>query len=158
MPPPLHVALFEPEIPGNAGNVARLCAAIGAPLHLIGRLGFSFLHPRAKRAAMDYADRVEMHRHIAFSDLLQALPDARVWAFTTRAERSLWDADFSPGDILLFGPESRGLPETVLEQCSGSCLRIPMLPGTRSLNLGTAVGIGAYECLRQCGGGGGPYV
>jgi tRNA (cytidine/uridine-2'-O-)-methyltransferase len=150
--PPLHIALLEPEIPGNAGNVARLCAAVGAPLHLIGRLGFSFSHPRAKRAAMDYWEQVEVHRHVNFQDFVDVAGNARVWAFTTRASRSLWDATFQRGDFLLFGPESRGLPDTVLRALETRTLRIPMLSTARSLNLGTSVGVGAYECLRQLGG------
>jgi tRNA (cytidine/uridine-2'-O-)-methyltransferase len=150
--PPLHIALLEPEIPGNAGNVARLCAAIGAPLHLIGRLGFSFSHPRARRAAMDYWAQVEVHRHISFQDFLQVAGDAGVWAFTTRAQRTIWDATFRRGDFLLFGPESRGLPDSILQSLEPRTVRIPMVASARSLNLGTSVGVGAYECLRQLGG------
>jgi tRNA (cytidine/uridine-2'-O-)-methyltransferase len=145
------IALYEPEIPPNAGNVARLCAATGCSLHLIGRLGFSFRHPDAQRAAMDYWEHVELHRHLNFDDFLEGIHPGRLWAFTTRADRSLWQADFRSGDILLFGPESRGLPEDILNSPLCSPVRIPMLADARSLNLASAAAIGLYEALRQTG-------
>lgn len=148
---PVHVALYEPEIPGNAGAVARTCGAAGAPLHLIGRLGFSFTHPKAKRALMDYWQHVDYTVHTAWEDFAARVEGRRIWAFTTKAERSFWDADFAPGDVLLFGPESRGLPDEVLATAPGRALRIPMRPETRSLNLSTSVGIALYEALRQTG-------
>lgn len=148
-PSALDVALYEPEIPGNAGGVARLCGATGSPLHLIGRLGFSFDHPKARRAVMDYWGNVTSHRHVAWEDFVEATVGRRVWMLTTRADRTLWEADFAPGDVLLFGPESRGLPEHLLEADPERCIRIPMLPSARSLNLSTAVGIALYEALRQ---------
>ena len=147
-PGQIAIALFEPEIPGNAGNVARLCAATGAELHLIGRLGFSLRHPDARRAAMDYWNRVETHRHIAWSDFRSSLSDRRIVAFSTRGEHALWDASFQPGDTLLFGPESRGLPDDLLKSAD-LVVRIPMRPEERSLNLGTSAGIAMYEALRQ---------
>jgi tRNA (cytidine/uridine-2'-O-)-methyltransferase len=100
--------------PRQRGCVARLCAATGSPLHLIGRLGFSFQHPKAKRAMMDYWEGVQMERHVNYEDFAAATAGRTVWAFSTRAERTFWDARFSPGDVLLFGPESRGLPEPLL--------------------------------------------
>jgi tRNA (cytidine/uridine-2'-O-)-methyltransferase len=148
----MDVALYEPEIPGNAGGVARLCGATGSPLHLIGRLGWSFAHPKAKRAVMDYWDNVDMRRHDAWEDFESSMAGRRVWMLTTRAEGTIWDADFSADDVLLFGPESRGLPEHVLAADPERCIRIPMLPTARSLNLSTAVGIALYEALRQSGG------
>ncbi len=150
--PLMEVALYEPEIPGNAGGVARLCGATGSPLHLIGRLGFSFAHPKAKRAVMDYWEDVDVRRHVAWEDFAESVEGRRVWMLTTRAQRTIWDADFAPGDVLLFGPESRGLPEALLASAPERCLRIPMAPGARSLNLATAVGIALYEALRQTGG------
>ncbi len=144
----IDVALYEPEIPGNAGAIARTCGATGAPLHLIGRLGFSFTHPKAKRALMDYWQHVEYHVHVAWADFAERVEGRRVWMFTTKAERELWDAEFAPGDVLLFGPESRGLPDDVLAT-SPHHVRIPMRPETRSLNLSTAAGVGLYEALRQ---------
>jgi tRNA (cytidine/uridine-2'-O-)-methyltransferase len=149
---PIHVALYEPEIPGNAGNVARLCGATGSPLHLIGRLGFSFSHPKAKRAVMDYWDNVEHRHHVSWEDFVQAIEGRRIWMLTTKAQRTIWEAEFAPGDVLLFGPESRGLPEALLASAPERCLRIPMVPGARSLNLGTSVGVSLYEALRQTGG------
>jgi tRNA (cytidine/uridine-2'-O-)-methyltransferase len=149
LPDPVHVALYEPEIPPNAGNVARLCAATGSPLHLIGRLGFSFTHPRAKRAVMDYGQDVDYTRHVAWDDFAAAVAGRRVWKLTTKGERTLWEADFAPGDVLLFGPESRGLPDDLLAADPARNLRIPMRSGARSLNLATAVGVVLYEAIRQ---------
>lgn len=143
------LALFEPEIPANAGSIARLCAATSTPLHLIGRLGFSFRHPDARRAGMDYWERVELHRHVNFGEFLGAVSGRRIWAFSTKAERSFWTANFQADDILLFGPESRGLPADLLQSFSASSLVIPMVAATRSLNLATSAGIGLYEALRQ---------
>ena len=147
-----HVALYEPEIPPNAGNVARLCGATGSPLHLVGRLGFSFTHPKAKRAVMDYWEDVDYRHHVTYDDFARAVAGRRVWKLTTKGERTIWDADFAPGDVLLFGPESRGLPEALLAAAPERCLRIPMVPGARSLNLATAAGIALYEALRRTGG------
>lgn len=148
----VHVALYEPEIPGNAGNVARLCAATGSPLHLIGRLGFSFQHPKAKRAVMDYWESLELHRHVNYDDFAAATSGARVWMLTTRATRSFWDVSFEMGDVLLLGPESRGLPDSLLAAAPERALRIPILSSTRSLNLGTATAVVLYEALRQLRG------
>jgi tRNA (cytidine/uridine-2'-O-)-methyltransferase len=145
------LALFEPEIPSNAGNIARLCAATGTPLHLIGRLGFSFRHPDAKRAGMDYWASVELHRHITYDDFTEAAHGRRVWGFTTRGADSLWDVAFAADDVLLFGPESRGLPEALLTALHPRIVRIPMRTGTRSLNLSSAAAAGLYEALRQTG-------
>ena len=150
--PSIDIALYEPEIPPNAGNVARLCAATGTPLHLIGRLGFSFAHPKAKRAVMDYWDAVEVHRHVAWDDFAAATAGRRTWLLTTKAERTIRDVEFAPGDVLVLGPESRGLPDAVLAAAPERCLRIPMVDGARSLNLATAAGIALYEALRQTGG------
>lgn len=149
LPEPIHVALYEPEIPGNAGAVARTCGATGAPLHLIGRLGFSFTHPKAKRALMDYWQHTEYHQHPSWADFLAHVGPRRIWKLTTKAGTSLWEARFEPGDMLLFGPESRGLPEELLAEDPARALRIPMRPETRSLNLSTAVGVALYEALRQ---------
>jgi tRNA (cytidine/uridine-2'-O-)-methyltransferase len=148
-PNQIAVALYEPEIPGNAGAIARTCGATGAPLHLIGKLGFSFTHPRAKRALMDYWQHVEYHVHVAWPDFAAHIEGRRTWMFTTRAERGLWETEFAPGDVLVFGPESRGLPDDVLATAPDRHVRIPMRPKTRSLNLSTAVGVALYEALRQ---------
>ena len=151
---PIHVALYEPEIPPNAGNVARLCGATGSPLHLIGRLGFSFNHPQAKRAVMDYWEDVDYTHHVTWSDFAAAVEGRRIWMLTTKGERTLWEADFESGDVLLFGPESRGLPDDILARDPERCLRIPMRPGARSLNLATSAGIALYEAIRCAAGSG----
>jgi len=143
---PLSVALFEPEIPGA---IARTCGAAGAPLHLIGKLGFSFTHPKARRALMDYWQHVEYHVHVAWEDFAKAVEGRRVWMLTTKAERGIWEVEFAPGDVLLLGPESRGLPEWILDEAPERHVRIPMRPETRSLNLSTAAGVALYEALRQ---------
>lgn len=143
------VALYEPEIPGNAGNIARVCAATGTPLHLIGRLGFSFNHPAAKRAAMKYWDQVEVHRHTAYEDFETAVAGRTVWMFSTKGRVELWDADLQTSDVLLFGPESRGLPDDLLKRDPAHTIRIPMRPDVRSLNLSNTVAIGLFEALRR---------
>ncbi|MBV9109502.1 MAG: hypothetical protein JO306_08865, partial [Gemmatimonadetes bacterium] len=117
--------------------------------HLIGRLGFSFHHPKAKRAVMDYWKDVDYTHHVAWADFEQAVSGRRTWMLTTKGERTLWEAEFAPGDVLLFGPESRGLPDDLLARDPARCLRIPMRPGARSLNLATSVGIALYEAIRQ---------
>lgn len=152
----VSLALYEPEIPGNAGNIARLCAATGTPLHLIGRLGFSFRHPAATRAAMDYWDRLDLHRHAAYSDFAAATAGRTVWMLSTGGRIGLWEADFRPGDILLFGPESRGLPDDLLERDPTRVVKIPMVPEVRSLNIASSAAIALYEALRRTGWSPGP--
>jgi tRNA (cytidine/uridine-2'-O-)-methyltransferase len=151
----LHVALFEPEIPPNTGNIARLCAATGCVLHLIGRLGFRIDDKQLKRAGLDYWHAVDIRQHdsfIAFESTLD--PDTRIFCLSARAVRHHTSARYQPGDVLLFGPESRGLPAEVLQRHAERTLTIPM-PGSgvvRSLNLSTAAGIVVYEALRQLHG------
>jgi tRNA (cytidine/uridine-2'-O-)-methyltransferase len=149
-PAVLHVALWEPEIPPNTGNVARLCAATGTVLHLIGRLGFRLDDRALRRAGLDYWPHVDLRRHASFADFEASLSGARLFCFSAHAERLYTAAAYQDGDCLLFGSESRGLPPSVLGRCGARCLRIPHLTGhVRSLNLATAVGIGLYEALRQ---------
>jgi tRNA (cytidine/uridine-2'-O-)-methyltransferase len=126
-----------------------VCAATGTPLHLIGRLGFSFDHPAAKRAAMKYWEQVEVHRHTAYQDFEAAVADRTVWMFSTRGQVELWDAGLGPADVLLFGPESRGLPDDLLQRDPAHTVRIPMRPAVRSLNLSNTVAIGLFEALRR---------
>jgi tRNA (cytidine/uridine-2'-O-)-methyltransferase len=145
----LSVALFEPEIPHNAGAVARLCAATGAPLHLIGRLGFSFRHPDARRAGMDYWQQVSLQRHVSYAEFRGQMDERPIWMLSTRGELRYWDARFATDDVLLFGSESRGLPAELLAAEPSRVLRIPMRSEARSLNLSTAVAIVLYEALRQ---------
>ncbi len=145
-----HVVLYQPEIPPNTGNVGRLCLAAGAVLHLIEPLGFSLEDKWLKRAGLDYWEQVEVRRWPDWAAFEAALPpEARVWLFTTKSEAPYWDVSFLPGDYLVFGRETRGLPEALLEQHAERCLTIPMKAGTRSINLATAVGIVLFEGVRQ---------
>src|SRR5215217_1558406 len=146
----LHVALWEPEIPPNTGNVARLCAATGTRLHLIGRLGFRLDDRSLKRAGLDYWDAVDVVRHTTFEEFEESLGGGRVWCVETPAERPYTRAEFADGDCLLFGGESRGLPAAVRAKYADTVIGIPMPTGrVRSLNLATAVGVVLYEALRQ---------
>lgn len=148
----LHVALWEPEIPPNTGNIARLCAATGAELHLIGRLGFRLDDRSLRRAGLDYWDAVTIHRHATLEAFDAALAGVRVYCLSTRGATPYTTAQFQDGDCLLFGSESRGLPPSVLTRHADRTFRIPMPGGkVRSLNLATAVGIVLYEALRQTG-------
>ena len=145
----LHVVLYEPEIPQNTGNIARLCAVAGAALHLIEPLGFFLDDRRLKRAGLDYWDAVEVHRYRGWDAFAGAHPRGNKWYFTTKGRKSYTAVKFSPGDFLVFGPEARGLPAAILDSAPGACLRLPMRPGARSLNLANAVAVGIYEALRQ---------
>jgi tRNA (cytidine/uridine-2'-O-)-methyltransferase len=146
----LHVALWEPEIPPNTGNIARLCAATGARLHLIGRLGFRLDDKSLKRAGLDYWDAVDVVRHVTFAEFEAAIAPARIWCVDNPAETTYTRAEFRDSDCLLFGSETKGLPDGVRERFAGRLLNIPMPTGhVRSLNLATAVGIVLYEALRQ---------
>ena len=147
-----RVALVEPEIPPNTGNIARLCAANRVSLHIVGAAGFRLDDKAVRRAGLDYWPEVLLQRHPNLQNLHESLPDARFLYLTTKAERSYTDWDFADGDCLVFGRETRGLPEEVLRSNWDRCLTIPMLnPNVRSLNLATAVGIVLYEALRQTG-------
>jgi tRNA (cytidine/uridine-2'-O-)-methyltransferase len=152
----LHIALWEPEIPPNTGNIARLCAATGADLHLIGRLGFHLDDRSLKRAGLDYWEAVSVreHRSLAeFEAFLASADDhasARIFCFSAHAVTPYTRVHYQPGDCLLFGSETRGLPPSVLDQHREGAVTIPMPAGrVRSLNLATVVGIGLYEALRQ---------
>ncbi len=148
----LRVTLVEPEIPPNTGNVARLCAAARVPLHVVGATGFRMDDRALRRAGLDYWPEVELHRHRDLEALGDALPGARFLYLTTKAEASYAEWPFSADDCLVFGPETRGLPEELLRANWERCLTIPMLnPQVRSLNLATSVGIVLYEALRQTG-------
>ncbi len=151
-PSGLHVALLEPEIPPNTGNIARLCGATFTPLHLVGQLGFRTDDKALKRAGLDYWHAVEIHYHLSLETLAATLPDSRLLYFSTKAERVYTDFEYAANDCLVFGRETRGLPEAVLRANWERCLRLPMPnPQIRSLNLATSVGIALYEALRQIG-------
>jgi tRNA (cytidine/uridine-2'-O-)-methyltransferase len=146
----LHVALFEPEIPPNTGNIIRLCANTGAQLHLIHPLGFILDDRRLRRAGLDYHEWAPMREHISLTEFLSQLQPARLFAFTTKGRRCYDEVTYRSGDVLLFGPETRGLPSQVLTAIpEAQRLRIPMLSTQRSLNLSNAVAVAVYEAWRQ---------
>ncbi len=146
----LHVVLVEPEIPPNTGNIARLCAATNTHLHIVGVTGFRMDDRTLKRSGLDYWQYVTMTRHVDLSELTSALHDSRFLYLTTKTDRAYYDWEFADGDCLVFGRETRGLPESLLEANAERCLTIPMLNrNVRSLNLATSVGIVLYEAIRQ---------
>jgi tRNA (cytidine/uridine-2'-O-)-methyltransferase len=150
MNPPLHIVLFEPEIPPNTGNIARLCACTGCKLHLVHPLGFAIDDKQLKRAGLDYWEWLEVQEHADWQAVRTALSGERQWyALSTKATRSLWEVAFRPGDVVVFGPESRGLPADIRAEIDG--LNIPMRDDApvRSLNLSSACAVTVYEALRQ---------
>lgn len=148
----INVALVEPEIPPNTGNIARLCAATRTPLHIVGVAGFRLDDRAVRRAGLDYWPEVQLQRHRDLDALGAALPGARFVYLSTKAETRYTDWQFSTDDCLVFGRETRGLPEELLRANWDRCLTIPMLnPNVRSLNLATSVAIVLYEALRQTG-------
>lgn len=153
MTPHLQIILFEPEIPQNTGNIGRLCAFTGARLHLVGKLGFSLEDRYLRRSGMDYWHELDVHRHPSWDTFRQspAFP-SRIWLFTTHATTSFWSVRFQPGDALLFGNEGHGCPVWLHEAIGEpGRLTLPCFSPhpLRSLNLASAVGIAAYEALRQ---------
>ncbi len=146
----LDVVLYEPEIPPNTGNIIRLCANTGFGLHLIHPLGFELDDKRARRAGLDYHELARMKDYPTLQDYLNTHHPSRVFAITTKGRTMYHDVAFEPGDALLFGPETRGLPTHILESLPPThCLRIPMQPNSRSLNLNNAVAVVVYEAWRQ---------
>jgi tRNA (cytidine/uridine-2'-O-)-methyltransferase len=144
-----NVVLVEPEIPPNTGNVGRLCLATKSTLHLVKPLGFSLDDRQLKRAGLDYWDDVDLRVWESFDVLVKAKrPDDRYFFVTTKTKRAYWEVEFCPGDFLIFGRETKGLPEEVLAGHAPDCITIPM-ESTRSLNLATAVGIVLFEAIRQ---------
>ena len=146
----LHVILVHPEIPPNTGNVIRLCANTGAQLHLIEPLGFSLDDTRLRRAGLDYHEWADMRVHPNLEDALLAVPEARRFALSTRAQRSFYEVQFADGDALIFGSETAGLgPQTLSQFAPQQVLRLPMRPTSRSLNLSNAVAVAVFEVWRQ---------
>ena len=146
----LHIVLFEPEIPPNTGNIARLCACTGCSLHLVHPLGFELSDKQLRRAGLDYWEWLDVKEYTSWQDLQQRLNTSGQWfALSTKANTSIWSASFQAGDVLVFGPESRGLPVSILEKLS--MIKIPMRDDApvRSLNLSSACSIVSYEALRQ---------
>ena len=150
--PPFHIVLIEPEIPPNTGNIGRLCAATGSHLHLVGELGFSLDDKHLKRAGLDYWPQVQLQRWNSLAELRRTYPEARFWLTSKKAEKSYTACSFRPGDFLVFGKETQGLPEEILTQEADRCLRIPLFSdAVRSLNLANSAAIILYEALRQTG-------
>ncbi len=144
-----HIVLVEPEIPQNAGNIARTCACTGCTLHLVKPLGFEVSDKYLRRAGLDYWDRVDVRYHENIEELFLSYPDARYFFFTTKARKTYADVKFEEGDFLVFGKETKGLPEELLVSRPEECVRIPMREELRSLNLSNSVAIAVYEGLRQ---------
>ena len=145
----INVVLYEPEIPANTGNIARLCACTGASLYLVGKLGFSLSDKYTKRAGLDYWDSVDLHKVVSMDEMFAQFPDARFFYLTTKSKKKYTDIEFKDGDFLVFGPETRGLPQEYVTR--ESAITLPMKEGQRSLNLSNSVAITVYEVIRQIG-------
>ena len=145
----INVVLYEPEIPQNTGNIARLCACCGADLYLIGKLGFSLSDKYTKRAGLDYWDNVNIFRLDSMKELFETNKNATFYFLTTKSKKLYTDVQFKDGDFFVFGPETRGLPEEYVTQ--PNAITIPMKEGQRSLNLSNSVAITVYEAIRQNG-------
>lgn len=147
----MHIVLHEPEIPANTGNIGRTCVATDTSLHLIEPLGFRLDEKSIKRAGMDYWEHLDVSTYINYEDFCKKNPSAKIWYATTKAKHSYTDVEFGPDDYIMFGKESAGIPEEILVEHEEQCIRIPMLPKIRSLNLSNSVAIVLYEALRQQG-------
>lgn len=145
----INIVLYQPEIPANTGNIARTCAVTGARLHLIRPLGFDTGEKQLRRSGLDYWDKLDINYYEDFGDFLQKNPNARLYLLTTKAKKRHCDVAYEDGDFLVFGSESRGLPENLIESLYEQAIRIPMRATLRSLNLSNAVAIVVYEALRQ---------
>lgn len=149
----MHIILHQPEIPGNTGNIGRTCVATGTSLHLIEPLGFRLDEKSIRRAGMDYWEKLDVSRYMNFAEFQEKHPGARIWMATTKARRTYTEVHYSPDDYIMFGKESAGIPEEILVEQEENCIRIPMLPAIRSLNLSNSAAIVLYEALRQQGFG-----
>lgn len=148
----LNIVLVEPEIPQNTGNIVRTCAATGSRLHLVRPLGFEVTDKHLKRAGLDYWYLVDITYYDSINEVLEKYYDgSNFYFFSTKAEKTHSEAKFKDGDFLVFGKETKGLPESLLEKHYAECVRIPMIDESRSLNLGNSVCVGVYEALRQMG-------
>ena len=145
----MNIVLHEPEIPANTGNIGRTCVATGSTLHLIEPLGFRLNEKEIKRAGMDYWEHLDVRRYDDYKDFCEKNPNAKIWFATTKAKHTYTDVEFGPDDYIMFGKESAGIPEEILVDHEENCIRIPMLPQIRSLNLSNSVSIVLYEALRQ---------
>ena len=145
----INVVLYEPEIPQNTGNIARLCACTGASLYLVGKLGFSLSSKYTKRAGLDYWESVDLHKIASMEELFNEFPNSRFFYLTTKSCKLYTDIEFKEGDFVVFGPETRGLPQKYITR--DTAITIPMRDGQRSLNLSNSVAITVYEIIRQIG-------
>ena len=145
----INIVLYEPEIPQNTGNIARLCVCTGSSLYLVGKLGFALTDKYTKRAGMDYWEHVDLHRINSMDELFEQFPDGKFYYLTTKSKKKYTDIQFEDEVFLVFGPESRGLPQEYVTR--DSAITIPMVKGERSLNLSNSVAIVAYEVIRQRG-------
>ena len=145
----MHIVLYQPEIPQNTGNIARTCAATGSTLHLIKPLGFSLADKYLKRAGLDYWHMMEYHVHENFEELLAQYPNACMHFLSTKAPKGYTEVEYGENDFLVFGCETKGLPESLLSKVYDRCVRIPMVSGARSLNLSNSVAVVVFEALRQ---------
>ena len=147
----MNVVLFEPEMPANTGNIGRTCVATDTKLHLIEPLGFKINEKAVKRAGLDYWDKLDVTVYSDFQDFLEKNPEAKIYMATTKAPSVYTDVSYEPDCYIMFGPESRGIPEEILLDHQETCVRIPMWGDIRSLNLSNSVAIILYEALRQNG-------
>ncbi len=145
----LNIVLFEPEIPQNTGNIARLCACVGAKLYLVGRLGFSLDEKHLKRAGLDYWDKLDIEKVETLDELIEKNKGSNFYYFTTKTDKKYTKVQYKTGDFFVFGPETRGIPEDILNKNKDFCVTIPMKKITRSLNLSNSVAIATYEAVRQ---------
>ena len=145
----LNIVLFEPEIPQNTGNIARLCACVGAKLYLVGRLGFSLDEKHLKRAGLDYWDKLDIEKVQTLDELIEKNKGSNFYYFTTKTDKKYTKVQYKTGDFFVFGPETRGIPEDILNKNKDFCVTIPMKKTTRSLNLSNSVAIATYEAVRQ---------
>lgn len=148
-PHQLKAALFQPQIAPNTGNIGRLCVATGTELHIVRPMGFVLSEKNVRRSGMDYWDRLRLTVHDDDEAFFRTIGETPLWLFTSKATRSYWDVKYSPSDCLVFGSETHGLSEALLERFPDRTVRIPQAPGERCLNLSTAAGIALYEALRQ---------
>ena len=147
----MNIILHQPEIPQNTGNIGRTCVATGTSLHLIEPLGFRLDEKSLQRAGMDYWQHLDVHRYVNFEEFLAKNPGAKIWMATTKDKHTYSEVEFGENDFIMFGKESAGIPEEILVDYEDTCIRIPMLPEIRSLNLSNSVAIVLYEALRQQG-------
>ena len=145
----MNIVLFEPEMPANTGNIGRTCAATKTCLHLIEPLGFKLNEKAVKKAGLDYWDKLELKVYCNLEEFLEKNPGAKLYLATTKAKKVYTEVSYAPDDYLMFGPESRGIPEEILIRYPDSCIRIPMWGDIRSLNLSNSAAVVLYEALRQ---------